>query len=65
MTELSQILLLLVPLLLVEMGMRIYVILDILKEERRVLWGKKLIWILISGIITLGWAVYLVVGREE
>mgnify|MGYP000008810467 CR=1 FL=1 len=65
MEDFGQIVLLLLPLLIVEMAMRVYVILDILKEERRVLGGKKIYWILFCGIIQLGWILYLAVGRED
>lgn len=65
MEDFAQLLLLIVPLLIVELAMRIYVILDILKEERIVLGNKKLLWILFTGLVTLGWVVYLVIGRED
>ncbi|MGS0973419.1 MAG: PLDc N-terminal domain-containing protein [Candidatus Izemoplasmataceae bacterium] len=65
MEEITQIVLLLMPLLIVELAMRIYVILDILKEERHVLGQKKILWILFCGVVTLGWIVYLTVGRED
>jgi len=65
MDEITQVLLLILPLILVELGMRIFAILDILKDERRVLGNKKIIWILVSGVITFGWIVYFAIGREE
>lgn len=65
MDEMMQVILLLLPLIFVELAMRIYAILDILKEERHVLGQKKILWILFCGIVTLGWIVYLSVGRED
>jgi hypothetical protein len=65
MGEYTQIILLLLPLVFVELGMRIYTIFDILKEERRVLGNKKIIWVLVSGLITFGWIIYFAIGRED
>lgn len=65
MGDTTQIILLLLPLIFVELGMRIYTILDILKDERRVLGNKKIIWILVSGIVTFGWIIYFAIGRED
>jgi hypothetical protein len=65
MGEFTQIILLLLPLIFVELGMRIYAILDILKDECHVLGNKKIIWILVSGIVTFGWIIYFAIGRED
>lgn len=56
---------LLIPLFLVELGFRIYAILDLIKPERRVKGDNKIIWIVVIAVINFGWIVYLLLGREE
>lgn len=62
----SQILLLLVPVLLIQLGLIVLALYDLLKRERRVRGGNKLVWGLIIVFINLiGPILYFVVGREE
>lgn len=56
---------LLLPLVLIELGFRIYTIIDIYKVDRKVKGGNKLVWALVSGLINFGWVIYLIVGKEE
>lgn len=61
-----QLLLALVPLVLIDLGMVIYSIVDLYKPDRRVRGGNKLVWLLVILLVsTLGWLVYLLAGREE
>jgi hypothetical protein len=56
----------LLPLLLIDLGMVVYSIVDLFKPERRVRGGNKIVWLLIILLIsTLGWVAYLLAGRED
>jgi hypothetical protein len=60
------VLLAIIPLLLIDLGMVIYSIVDLYKPERRVRGGNKIVWLLIILLVsTLGWLAYLLIGREE
>ncbi|AIO18382.1 hypothetical protein KQ51_00497 [Candidatus Izimaplasma bacterium HR1] len=56
---------LLLPVVLIDLGFKIYAIIDIVKEDRRVRWNNKIIWILISVLINFGWIFYFLFGRDE
>jgi hypothetical protein len=56
----------LVPLVLIDLGMVVYSIVDLYRPDRRVKGGNKLVWLLVILLVsTLGWLAYLLVGREE
>jgi hypothetical protein len=56
----------LLPLVLIDLGIVIYCIVDLYKPERRVRGGNKIVWLLIILLVsTLGWLAYLLVGRED
>lgn len=62
----SQILLLLLPVLLIQLGLIVLALRDLLKPERRVRGDNKLVWGLIIVFINLiGPILYFVAGREE
>ena len=62
----TQLLLALLPLVLIDVGVVIYCIIDLYRPERRVRGGNKTIWLLIILVIsTLGWVAYLLAGRED
>jgi hypothetical protein len=62
----STLLLALIPLALLDLGMVIFCIIDLYKPDRRVRGGNKLPWLLVILLVsTLGWIIYLLVGREE
>jgi len=62
----TQILLLLTPVILIEVGLIIYALHDLLKPERTVRGESKLMWgLLICLISLLGPILYLTVGRQE
>ena len=56
----------LIPLLLAELALLAYCLVDIARPERRVRGGNKLVWILVVLFIgTLGPLAYLFFGRED
>src|SRR5262249_1184360 len=56
----------LLPLLLIDLGMVIYWIVDLYRPERRVRGSNKTVWLLIILLIsTIGWLAYLLAGRED
>jgi len=62
----TQILLLLLPIVLIEIGLIVYALRDLLRPERRVRGDSKLMWgLLIVFISLLGPILYLTVGRQE
>ena len=63
--EFIELLPLLLPLFLIDIGFKIYALIDILKEDRRVRWNNKIIWILISVLVNYGWIFYFLFGRDE
>ena len=65
MTE-TQILLLVLPIVVIEIGLIVFALRDLLRPERRVRGDSKLMWgILIVFISLLGPILYLTVGRHE
>ena len=62
----SQLLLLLTPIIVIQIGLIIYSLRDLLRPERTVRGDSKLIWgLLICFISLLGPILYLTVGRRE
>ncbi len=62
----TTLLLALTPLILIDLGMVIFSIVDLYRPGRRVRGGNKIVWLLIILLIsTLGWVAYLLAGREE
>ena len=61
----TQIVLLLLPIILIELGLIIFALRDLIRPERRVRGDSKLMWGLIIVFISMiGPIVYFVVGRE-
>jgi hypothetical protein len=59
-------LLALIPLIVIDLAVVIYCIVDLYKADRRVRGGNKSVWLLVILLVsTLGWVLYLLVGREE
>lgn len=56
---------LILPVLLIDLGFKIYALIDILKQDRRVRWNNKVVWIIISFVINFGWIFYFLFGRDE
>lgn len=62
----TTLLLALAPLVLIDVGMVIFCIVDLYKRDRRVRGGNKTLWLLIIVLVsTFGWVAYLLAGREE
>jgi hypothetical protein len=62
----SLILLLALPIVLIQLGLMIFALRDLLRPERRVRGDSKLMWGVIIVIINIiGPVLYLLVGREE
>ena len=62
----STLLLALIPLVLLDLGMVIFCIIDLYRPNRQVRGGNKLVWLLVILLVsTLGWIIYLLAGREE
>lgn len=60
------ILLAVIPLVLIDLALVIYCVIDLYKPERRVKGGNKLVWLLVILLVsTFGWLAYLLFGREE
>lgn len=63
--SLSQLLWLLIPVGLLELGLLLWALLDVIRRER-VTGGNKVVWILVIVLIsTIGPIVYLLFGRKE
>ena len=56
---------LLIPIILIDLGFKIYAIVDIIKEDRRVKGDNKIIWLLVIALINFGWVFYFLLGRDE
>jgi uncharacterized RDD family membrane protein YckC len=55
-----------IPLVLIDLAMVVYAIVDLYKPDRRVKGNNKLVWLLVILLVsTFGWLIYLLVGREE
>ncbi len=62
--QLLEVLPLLLPILLIDLGMKIYSIVDIVNENR-VVKGNKVVWIVVVALVNFGWLIYLLFGRDE
>jgi hypothetical protein len=62
----SQIILLLLPIIVIQIGLTIFCLWDLTRPERRVRGDSKLMWgIIIVLVGTIGPLIYLFVGRED
>ena len=64
-TLLTDLLPLIIPIILIDLFFKIYVVIDILKEDRVVKGGNKVIWIVVSMVVNFGWVIYLIFGKDE
>lgn len=65
MDKIIELLPLILPVVFIDLGLKIYAFIDIMKEDRRVRWNNKVVWILISVLINFGWIAYFAFGRDE
>ena len=64
--KMEQVLALLAPIIVIQLGLMIAALLDLEKEERRVRGGSKLVWVLVIVFVNvIGPIVYFLAGREE
>jgi len=62
----GQILLLLSPVIVIQLGLMIVALIDLERAERRVRGGNKLVWALVIVFVNIiGPIVYFVAGRDE
>jgi hypothetical protein len=62
----TSLLLILLPLVVIEVGLVVFSLVDLFKPERRVIGDKKLVWALIIVLVgTIGPIVYLLAGRKQ
>jgi len=62
----TSLLLILLPLLVIELGLVVFSLVDLFKPERRVIGDNKLVWALIIVLVgTIGPVVYLLAGRKQ
>src|SRR5262249_38523624 len=60
------ILLAILPLVIIDLAMVTYSIVDLYKPDRRVKGNNKVVWLLVILLVsTFGWLAYLLFGREE
>ncbi len=55
----------LLPIFLLNLAVQIYCVIDIHKEERKVLLMSKTAWTIVVLLINIAWVVYLLAGREQ
>ena len=62
----TSLLLILLPLVVIELGLVVFSLIDLFKPERRVIGDNKLVWALIIVLVgTIGPIVYLLAGRKQ
>jgi hypothetical protein len=62
----TSLLLIVLPLVLIELGLVVFSLIDLFKPERRVIGDNKLVWALIIVLVgTIGPIVYLLAGRKQ
>jgi Phospholipase_D-nuclease N-terminal len=58
--------LILLPLVLIELGLVVFSLVDLFRPERRVVGNNKLVWALVIVLVgTIGPIVYLLAGRKQ
>ena len=62
----SSLLLILLPIVVIEVGLVVFSLVDLFKPERHVVGNSKLVWALVIVLIgTIGPVVYLLAGRKQ
>jgi heme/copper-type cytochrome/quinol oxidase subunit 4 len=62
----EQIIALLLPIVVIQLGLMLAALIDLEREERRVRGGSKLIWALVIVFVNVvGPLIYFIAGREE
>lgn len=60
-----EMILLALPLVLIELGVKIYAIVDVLKPGRNTKGLSKQAWIVVLAVISFSWILYFMIGRED
>ncbi len=55
----------LLPVLLVELALRVYALIDIWKKDRKTNAFPKWFWSVVVALISFGWIFYLLAGRSD
>lgn len=63
--EWNQVIIILIPIVVVELGFRGYAIYDLVQSKRKVKFFSKKLWLLLVSIVNFGWVFYLLIGRED
>jgi Phospholipase_D-nuclease N-terminal len=64
--KVEQIVALVAPIIVIQLGLMIAALFDLEREERRVRGGSKLVWVLVIVFVNVvGPILYFVAGREE
>ena len=62
----TSLLLILLPIVVIELGLVVFSLVDLFKPERRVIGDNKLVWALVIVVVgTIGPIVYLLAGRKQ
>jgi hypothetical protein len=62
----TSLLLIVLPVVLIELGLVVFSLVDLFKPERRVVGDSKLLWVLVIVLVgTIGPIVYLLAGRKQ
>ncbi|HEY4912476.1 MAG TPA: PLD nuclease N-terminal domain-containing protein [Candidatus Dormibacteraeota bacterium] len=62
----TSLLLILLPLVVIELGLVVFSLVDLFKSERRVVGNNKVVWALVIVLVgTIGPIVYLLAGRKQ
>jgi hypothetical protein len=62
----TNLLLILLPIVVIELGLVVFSLVDLFKPERRVIGENKLVWALVIVVVgTIGPIVYLLAGRKQ
>jgi hypothetical protein len=62
----EQILALLAPIIIIQVGLMIAALIDLERDERRVRGGSKLVWAVVIVVVNIiGPIVYFIAGRED
>jgi hypothetical protein len=65
MEELIELLPILIPFAVINLGIIIYTIIDIHKTDRDVVGISKFWWTIIVIFVSFGWVIYLLAGRKQ
>ena len=54
----------LLPIILLDLGLKIYAIVDLLKPDRKTR-GNMIVWLVVVALVNFGWIFYFIFGRDE